>query len=116
MNPRYSSLDHDNMATAVIQSSSSITANNISIQNSAYIIDTNSYYDNGGIDVECFVFRISGSFQDRMLKYMIHAFMKPNTPLTLHLGTIQTVTTTALTHMIDATEYGLVLIIPISTN
>lgn len=62
MNPLWRSLDSANSATAVIQSSSSIVANNITIQNSAHIFDLNTQNYNNGADVECFVFRISGSF------------------------------------------------------
>ncbi len=42
MNPLYDSQNADNMATAIIQSSSSITASNVTIANSAHISDTNT--------------------------------------------------------------------------
>ena len=59
MNPLYNSAGTNNIATAIIQSSSSITASNVTITNSAHIYDSNTNGNQDGVDVECFVFRVT---------------------------------------------------------
>ena len=61
MNPLWSSRDNYNMATAVIQSSASLSINNMTIHDSAILSDINPYSYNYGVDVECNVVRATGN-------------------------------------------------------